>query len=30
LFELSSEVDNESYDFYELLHSEFTANWKLP
>jgi phospholipase C len=30
LFELSSEVDNESYDFYELLHSELTANWKLP
>jgi len=30
LFELSSEADNESYDFYQLLQSDLSANWKLP
>lgn len=30
LFELGSEVDNESYDFYKLLISDLTSNWKLP
>jgi phospholipase C len=30
LFELGSEVDNESYDFYKLLHSELTSGWPLP
>jgi phospholipase C len=30
LFELGSEVDNESYDFYELLNSDLTAGWPLP
>jgi phospholipase C len=30
LFELGSEVDNESYDFYKLLNSELTAGWPLP
>lgn len=30
LFELSSKVDNESYDFNILLHSDLTANWRLP
>lgn len=30
LFELGSQVDNESYDFYQLLHSDLKANWKLP
>lgn len=27
LFELSSQADNESYDFYNLLHSDLTAGW---
>jgi hypothetical protein len=30
LFELGSTVDNESYDFNILLHSDLTANWPLP
>ena len=30
LFELGSEVDNESYDFYKLLISDLTAGWPLP
>ena len=30
LFELGSQVDNESYDFYQLLYSDLTSNWKLP
>jgi phospholipase C len=30
LFELGSEVDNESYDFYNLLYSDLTSGWKLP
>lgn len=30
LFELASEVDNESYDFYKLLISDLTSGWKLP
>jgi phospholipase C len=30
LFELGSEVDNESYDFYELLESDLTSGWNLP
>jgi phospholipase C len=30
LFELASEIDNESYDFYKLLISDLTTNWKLP
>jgi phospholipase C len=30
LFELGSEVDNESYDFKKLLESELTVGWKLP
>ena len=30
LFELGSEADNESYDFYKLLISDLTSNWKLP
>jgi phospholipase C len=30
LFQLGSEVDNESYDFYKLLQSELTLGWKLP
>ena len=30
LFELGSPVDNESYDFNILLHSDLTANWPLP
>jgi phospholipase C len=30
LFELGSEIDNESYDFQKLLQSELTAGWKLP
>jgi phospholipase C len=30
LFELGSEVDNESYDFYNLLQSDLTAGWNLP
>jgi phospholipase C len=29
LFELGSEIDNESYDFYQLLKSELTDNWPL-
>ena len=29
LFELGSDVDNETYDFNALLHSELTANWKV-
>ena len=28
--ELGSKVDNESYDFNVLLHSDLTANWPLP
>jgi phospholipase C len=28
LFELASEVDNESYDFYKLLQSDLMAAWK--
>ncbi len=28
LFELGSEVDNESYDFYKLLVSDLTSEWK--
>jgi len=30
LFQLGSAVDNESYDFNNLLNSEHTANWRLP
>lgn len=30
LFELAREIDNESYDFYKLLISDLTSNWKLP
>jgi phospholipase C len=30
LFELGSEVDNESYDFNVLLNSDLTAGWPLP
>ena len=30
LFELGSRVDNESYDFNILLHSDLTASWRLP
>lgn len=30
LFELGSTIDNESYDFNNLLHSNLTSNWKLP
>jgi phospholipase C len=30
LFQLGSQIDNESYDFYNLLKSELTAGWKLP
>jgi phospholipase C len=30
LFELGSEIDNESYDFYQLLKSDLTNNWSLP
>jgi phospholipase C len=30
LFELGSKVGNESYDFNILLHSDLTANWRLP
>jgi phospholipase C len=30
LFELGSEVDNESYDFYNLLESDLTSGWNLP
>ena len=30
LFELGSRVGNESYDFNILLHSDLTANWRLP
>jgi phospholipase C len=30
LFELGSTVDNESYDFNNLLHSELTSNWRMP
>ena len=30
LFELGSALDNESYDFNNLLNSNLTANWKLP
>jgi phospholipase C len=28
LFELGSEIDNESYDFYKLLISDLTSAWK--
>jgi phospholipase C len=28
LFELASEIDNESYDFFKLLISDLTAGWK--
>ena len=30
LFELGSTTDNESYDFYKLLRSDLTNNWRLP
>jgi phospholipase C len=30
LFQLGSEIDNESYDFYELLISDLTTGWTLP
>jgi phospholipase C len=30
LFELSSEVDNESYDFNELKNSPLTSGWNIP
>jgi phospholipase C len=30
LFELGGEVGNESYDFFKLLISDLTSNWKLP
>ena len=30
LFELGSTVDNESYDFYQMLKSELTTSWPLP
>jgi phospholipase C len=30
MFELGSTIDNESYDFYKLLKSELTNNWRLP
>jgi phospholipase C len=30
LFELGSQIDNESYDFKKLLESELTLGWKLP
>jgi phospholipase C len=30
MFEMGSTVDNESYDFYRLLKSDLTNNWKLP
>lgn len=30
MFELGGTVDNESYDFYKLLRSELTNNWRLP
>jgi phospholipase C len=30
LFELGSEIDNESYDFYKLLLSDLTSSWRLP
>jgi phospholipase C len=30
MFELGSTVDNESYDFYKLLKSDLTNNWRLP
>jgi phospholipase C len=30
LFALGSEVDNESFDFYKLLHSPLTSGWQLP
>ena len=30
LFELGSTIDNESYDFNNLLNSELTSNWRLP
>ena len=29
LFQLGSQIDNESYDFYNLLKSELTSGWKL-
>jgi phospholipase C len=30
LFQLGSEIDNESYDFYKLLISDLTTGWTLP
>jgi phospholipase C len=30
LFELGSTIDNESYDFFNLLKSDLTSNWQLP
>lgn len=30
LFELGSEVDNESYDFNVLKNSDLTTGWTLP
>jgi hypothetical protein len=30
LFDLSSQAGNESYDFFKLLISDLTSNWKLP
>jgi phospholipase C len=30
LFDLTTQVGNESYDFYKLLISDLTSNWKLP
>jgi|HubBroStandDraft_6_1064221.scaffolds.fasta_scaffold128442_2 phospholipase C len=30
LFELGTEIDNESYDFYKLLQSDLVSGWKLP
>lgn len=30
MFELGSTIDNESYDFYKLLKSDLTNNWRLP
>ena len=30
LFQLGSQVDNESYDFNELMNSPLTAGWTIP
>jgi phospholipase C len=30
LFSLGSQIDNESYDFYELMQSELTSGWVIP